>query len=62
MFPTKKIIAHFPLDTLAMKKRLLAQAADEDWLLVLEHERNTPIGRVARDGARFRFLPEDPYL
>ena len=48
---------HFPLDTLRMKKRLLGQAAEAGWVLCLVHERETPLGRVARDGARFRFLP-----
>ena len=48
---------HYPLETLAMKKRLLAEAADGRWLVVLEHEPHAPVGRIARDGARFRWEP-----
>jgi len=48
---------HYPLDTLARKKELLGRAADERWLLVLEHEPVHPLGRVARDGSKFRYEP-----
>lgn len=48
---------HFPLETLEAKKRLLAQAVAGRWLLVLEHEPDAPLGRVARDGAKFRWEP-----
>lgn len=48
---------HYPLDTLRAKKDLLGRAADERWLVILEHEPQTPAGRVARDGAKFRFEP-----
>jgi glyoxylase-like metal-dependent hydrolase (beta-lactamase superfamily II) len=48
---------HYPLDTLAAKKRLLGEAADGRWLVILEHEAHAPAGRVARDGAKFRWEP-----
>jgi glyoxylase-like metal-dependent hydrolase (beta-lactamase superfamily II) len=48
---------HYPLETLAAKRALLGAAADERWLLFLCHEVEAPVGRVARDGAKFRWEP-----
>jgi len=48
----------FPLDSVAKKAELFAQAADEDWTVVLSHERDHPIGRIARDRDRFRYEPD----
>ena len=48
---------HYPTETLEMKKKVLAQAAEENWILVLEHEPDHPVGRVKRDGAKFRWEP-----
>ena len=48
---------HYPLETLAKKKELLGRAAEGGWLVVLEHERGVPAGRVHRDGERFRWEP-----
>ncbi len=45
----------FPLDSVARKADLFAQAADEGWIVVLSHERNHPIGRLVRDRDRFRY-------
>jgi glyoxylase-like metal-dependent hydrolase (beta-lactamase superfamily II) len=45
----------FPLDSVTMKALLFAQAADEDWVVVLSHEPLTPIGRLVRDRDRFRY-------
>jgi glyoxylase-like metal-dependent hydrolase (beta-lactamase superfamily II) len=45
----------FPLDSVARKAELFAQAADEDWIVVLSHERDQPIGRLVRDRDRFRY-------
>ena len=45
----------FPLDSVAQKADLFAQAADEDWIVVLSHEREHPIGRLVRDRDRFRY-------
>ena len=47
----------FPLDSVVRKAELFAQAVDEDWTIVLSHERRHPIGRLARDRDRFRFEP-----
>jgi glyoxylase-like metal-dependent hydrolase (beta-lactamase superfamily II) len=46
-----------PLDSVLRKVELFAQAADEDWLVVLSHESKRPVGRVVRDRDRFRFEP-----
>ncbi len=41
----------FPLDSVVRKAELFRQAVDEDWTIVLSHEREHPIGRlVARPG------------
>jgi glyoxylase-like metal-dependent hydrolase (beta-lactamase superfamily II) len=47
----------FPLDSVARKAELFAQAVEEDWLVVLSHERTHPIGRLVRDRDRFRYEP-----
>jgi glyoxylase-like metal-dependent hydrolase (beta-lactamase superfamily II) len=47
----------FPLDSVARKAELFAQAVEEDWLIVLSHERKRPIGRLGRDRDRYRFDP-----
>ena len=46
-----------PLDSVLRKVELFAQAATEDWLVVLSHESKRPVGRVVRDRDRFRFEP-----
>ncbi len=48
----------FPLDSVARKAELFAQAADEGWTVVLSHEREHPIGRLVRDRDRFRYEAE----
>ena len=47
----------FPLDSVAVKGELFAQAAEEGWTIVLSHESRTPIGRLVPDRDRFRFEP-----
>jgi glyoxylase-like metal-dependent hydrolase (beta-lactamase superfamily II) len=47
----------FPLDSVARKAELFAQAVEEGWLIVLSHECEHPIGTLARDRDRFRFVP-----
>jgi glyoxylase-like metal-dependent hydrolase (beta-lactamase superfamily II) len=47
----------FPLDSVQRKADLFAQAADENWVVVLSHEAKHPVGRVVRDKDRFRFEP-----
>lgn len=45
----------FPLDSVVVKAELFAQAADEDWTVVLSHEKDQPVGRLVRDRDRFRY-------
>jgi glyoxylase-like metal-dependent hydrolase (beta-lactamase superfamily II) len=47
----------FPLESVAKKVELFAQAVEEDWIVVLSHEATHPIGRLVRDRDRFRFEP-----
>jgi glyoxylase-like metal-dependent hydrolase (beta-lactamase superfamily II) len=47
-----------PLVTLETKRRILAQAAAEEWLVVFEHDATTPWGRVAHDGRAYGLVPE----
>lgn len=47
----------FPLDSVAQKAELFARAVDEDWVIVLSHESEHPIGRIARERDRFRYVP-----
>jgi glyoxylase-like metal-dependent hydrolase (beta-lactamase superfamily II) len=48
----------FPLDSVTRKVELFTQAADEGWIITLSHEAVHPIGRLVRDGDRFRFESE----
>ena len=47
----------FPLDSVEVKGRLFAEAADAGWLVVLSHEHEHPVGRLVRDRDRFAFEP-----
>ena len=47
-----------PLVTLESKRRLLAQANEERWLLIFEHDAFTPWGRVRHDGKAYALVPE----
>ncbi|MCH7872605.1 MAG: MBL fold metallo-hydrolase, partial [Planctomycetes bacterium] len=45
----------YPLDNVETKRKLLTDAARRDWLLIIDHEPNEPIGRVfAEHDDRFR--------
>jgi glyoxylase-like metal-dependent hydrolase (beta-lactamase superfamily II) len=48
----------FPLDSVARKAALFAQAAEEDWIVVLSHEARRPVGRLVVDRDRFRYEPD----
>jgi glyoxylase-like metal-dependent hydrolase (beta-lactamase superfamily II) len=48
----------FPLDSVAVKGELFAQAAEEGWTIALSHEPRTPVGRLIADRDRFRFEAE----
>ena len=45
-----------PLVTLETKRRILRRAADEDWLVVFEHDATVPWGRVTHDGKAYALL------
>jgi glyoxylase-like metal-dependent hydrolase (beta-lactamase superfamily II) len=47
----------FPVGTLEAKRRLLARAADEDWLILFYHDPRTPLGRLRREGERYLMQP-----
>ena len=47
-----------PLVTLETKRRLLARAEAEGWLLVFEHDATVPWGRLAHDGRQYVLAPE----
>ena len=47
----------FPLDSVVRKAELFRQAAEEEWLIALSHERVHPVGRVVPDRDRFRYEP-----
>ena len=48
----------FPLDSVIVKGRLFAEAADEGWTIVLSHEKDHPVGRLVRDRDRYRYEAE----
>ena len=47
-----------PLVTLETKRRILRRAVDEDWLVVFEHDAETPWGRIGHDGKAYGLKPE----
>jgi glyoxylase-like metal-dependent hydrolase (beta-lactamase superfamily II) len=48
-----------PLVTLETKRRILARAAAEEWLLVFEHDAHTAWGRVKHDGKGYALVAEE---
>ncbi len=42
-----------PLVTLETKRRILKSAAEQEWLVVFEHDAEVPWGRVAHDGKAY---------
>jgi glyoxylase-like metal-dependent hydrolase (beta-lactamase superfamily II) len=48
----------FPLDSVLVKQHLFERAAEEGWRVVLSHEPDRPIGRVEREAAGFRYVPD----
>ena len=48
----------FPYDTMVAKMRLLRQAADEGWIIVLDHDASVSSGRISCAGdERYDFEP-----
>jgi glyoxylase-like metal-dependent hydrolase (beta-lactamase superfamily II) len=46
-----------PLVTLESKRRILARAAEEQWLVVFEHDATVPWGRIHHDGKAYGLVP-----
>lgn len=49
-----------PLVTLETKRRILAQAAEENWLLIFEHDATTPWARIRHDGKSYVIAEQRP--
>jgi glyoxylase-like metal-dependent hydrolase (beta-lactamase superfamily II) len=47
----------FPLDSVSAKGALFRRAVEEDWIVVLSHERRRPVGRLVPDRDRYAFEP-----
>lgn len=47
-----------PLVTLETKRRILARAVDEDWLVIFEHDAKTAWSRIANDGKAYGPRPD----
>ena len=43
-----------PLVTLETKRRILARALEEDWLVVFEHDANWAWAKIEHDGRAYR--------
>lgn len=51
----------FPLDMIDEKEKLLAEAAEDGWIVILDHDTVGNVGRIARDDrGRFAFRDVDP--
>ena len=48
-----------PLVTLESKRRILTQAAAEDWVMIFEHDPRIPWTRIAHDGKSFVTVREE---
>jgi glyoxylase-like metal-dependent hydrolase (beta-lactamase superfamily II) len=49
----------FPLTSVEVKASLFAEAAEEQWTIVLSHEAERPIGRLVVDRDRFAWQPAE---
>jgi glyoxylase-like metal-dependent hydrolase (beta-lactamase superfamily II) len=49
-----------PLVTLESKRRILARAAEREWLMIFEHDATVPWGRVRHDGKGYRLVDSGP--
>ncbi len=47
----------YPVELLEQKKRLIPQAAREEWLCVFEHDANMPMGRIVAQGDKYQVAP-----
>ena len=48
----------FPMTTLETRKRIYAQAADEDWLIFFEHDPEFQLGRLKREKGEYALQAE----
>ncbi len=48
----------FPLTTLEVRKRIYAQAVDEEWLLFFEHDPVSPLGRLSQKDGKYTLASE----
>ena len=48
----------FPLTTLEVRKRIYAQAVDEEWLLFFEHDPVSPLGRLSQENGKYTLASE----
>jgi glyoxylase-like metal-dependent hydrolase (beta-lactamase superfamily II) len=47
----------YPLTTMETKRRIFAQALEESWLLVFEHDPATPLGRLGQADGKYYLDP-----
>jgi glyoxylase-like metal-dependent hydrolase (beta-lactamase superfamily II) len=48
----------FPVETLEAKKRLLPQAARDNWLCWFYHDSDAPLGRIVEKNGKFEMSPD----
>ena len=49
----------YPVETVEAKKRLLPQAAREDWMCLFYHEPEQPLCRIVHENEKFKTVPVD---
>jgi len=49
----------YPVETYDTKKKILEQAAREDWIVAFSHDVRHGFGRVRKAGGKYEFLPSD---
>ena len=52
----------YPVETLAVKKKLLPQAAREKWLCLFYHDPDEPLGRLVDEKGKLRAIPDERTL
>lgn len=50
----------FPLTTMETRRRIYRRAIDEDWLIVFEHDAESPVGRLELKDGKFSCRLESP--
>lgn len=49
---------HYPVTTVKQKKKILTQAIKENWLIVMVHEENKPLGYITEKDGKYALLTE----